>query len=113
MHTTDNTRLAARAAKGSKLPAQTLVWSIGIIWFFALVARAACAIFFSGMIDGEGAEYGRIAQNLLAGVGYVGIATEGEQLFFPPLFPFLISAVNAVTGDTEIAGRAVSACWVR
>jgi hypothetical protein len=60
------------------------------------------------MIDREGAEYARIAQNLLAGVGYVGMSTSGEQLFVPPLFPWLILAVTALTGDAEIAGRIVS-----
>jgi 4-amino-4-deoxy-L-arabinose transferase-like glycosyltransferase len=78
------------------------------IWFFSLAIRGACAIWFSGMIDKEGAEYARIAQNLLAGAGYVGIATPGEQLFFPPLFPLLILAVTPLTGDAEIAGRIVS-----
>ena len=78
------------------------------IFLFSLVIRGACAFWFSGMIDKEGAEYARIAQNLLAGVGYVGLATPGEQLWFPPLFPFLISAVALLTGDAEIAGRIVS-----
>jgi hypothetical protein len=45
---------------------------------------------------------------LLAGVGYIGIATPGEQLFFPPLLPLLILTVTLLTGDAEIAGRIVS-----
>jgi hypothetical protein len=40
--------------------------------------------------------------------GYTGIAAEGAQLVFPPLFPLLIAAVSLITGDAEIAGRAVS-----
>lgn len=83
---------------------RTLLAILGI----AFALRAVCAIFFTGMIDSEGAEYARIAQNLLAGVGYVGIATEGPQLFFPPLFPYLIAALSYVTGDAESAGRLVS-----
>ena len=78
---------------------------IGICSFFL---RAACAFWFRGMIDGEGAEYARIAQNLVAGVGYVGIATEGTQLIFPPLFPLLIAAVSYLVGSAEIAGRVIS-----
>jgi 4-amino-4-deoxy-L-arabinose transferase-like glycosyltransferase len=78
------------------------------IWFFSFAIRGACAIWFSGIIDHEGAEYARIAQNLLAGVGYVGMATPGEQLWFPPLFPWLVVAVTLLTGDAEIAGRIVS-----
>ena len=75
----------------------------------AFIVRALAAVFFTGAIDGEGAEYARIAQNLLWGNGYVGIAEEdGKQLFFPPLFPFTIAGVSLLTGDTEIAGRIIS-----
>ncbi len=73
---------------------------------FAL--RALAAVLTSGAIDGEGAEYARIAQNLLQGNGYTGIAEEGTQLFFPPLFPFAIAAISLVTRDAEIAGRMIS-----
>ena len=31
-----------------------------------LFLRAACSILFSGMIDGEGSEYARIAENVLS-----------------------------------------------
>ena len=85
-------------------PNQTLL----LIMLTGFVARAICAIWFRGIIDGEGAEYARIAQNLLSGVGYVGIATGGKELVFPPLFPFLIAAVTLLTGDAEVAGRIVS-----
>jgi 4-amino-4-deoxy-L-arabinose transferase-like glycosyltransferase len=74
----------------------------------ALALRAFCAILFNGEIDGEGAEYARIAENILRGVGYSGIATEGVQLFFPPLFPLLIAGVSMLTGDAEMAGRTVN-----
>ena len=74
----------------------------------SLTLRMVCAIWFRGMIDGEGAEYARLAQNLLAGVGYVGIATPGEQLFFPPLFPILIAGLTFVTGDAEVSTRMLS-----
>jgi hypothetical protein len=56
-----------------------------LIFLAALIVRVLCAVIFSGEIDTEGAEYARIAQNIVAGKGYVGIATEGTQLFFPPL----------------------------
>jgi 4-amino-4-deoxy-L-arabinose transferase-like glycosyltransferase len=74
----------------------------------AFILRALAAVFFTGAIDSEGAEYARIAQNLLLGNGYVGIAEEGTQLFFPPLFPFAIAGVSLLTGDAEIAGRIIS-----
>jgi 4-amino-4-deoxy-L-arabinose transferase-like glycosyltransferase len=74
----------------------------------AFILRALAAVFFTGAIDLEGAEYARIAQNLLWGNGYVGITEEGTQLFFPPLFPFAIAGVSLLTGDAEIAGRIIS-----
>jgi 4-amino-4-deoxy-L-arabinose transferase-like glycosyltransferase len=61
-----------------------------------------------GSIDSEGAEYARIAENLLNGNGYVGIAIPGTELMFPPLFPFLIAAVSLLTHQAEIAGRLIS-----
>lgn len=79
-----------------------------LIVIVGLALRAICAFWFRGMIDGEGAEYGRLAQNLLAGRGYVGIATPGDQLFFPPLYPMLIAALTVVTGNAEVAGRLLS-----
>ena len=78
------------------------------ILFLAFVLRLTCIIVFTGPIDPEGAEYARIAENLLNGNGYRGIATEGAQLFAPPLFPYLIAALTLFTGDAEIAGRSIS-----
>jgi 4-amino-4-deoxy-L-arabinose transferase-like glycosyltransferase len=73
---------------------------------FAL--RLAWAMWFTGAIELEGAEYARIAQNLRSGVGYVGIATPGQEVLFPPLFPILIATSSFVVGDYEWAGRIVS-----
>ena len=73
-----------------------------------LFIRAVCSILFSGMIDGEGAEYVRIAENVLRGIGYIGIATPGPQLFFPPLFPLMIAVWSFITRDLEAAGRLIS-----
>ena len=79
-----------------------------ILVLSALLIRVLWAVLFAGEIDTEGAEYARIAQNLLAGKGYVGIATPGTQLCFPPLFPFLIAGVTWIVGDAEVSGRIVS-----
>jgi 4-amino-4-deoxy-L-arabinose transferase-like glycosyltransferase len=76
--------------------------------FVGLLVRVLSAVLFRGIIHTEGAEYARIAENLLSGVGYVGIATPGTQLFFPPLFPILIAAGSLITGDTESGGLLVS-----
>jgi hypothetical protein len=74
----------------------------------ALFIRASCAALFTGEMDAEGAEYTRIAQDLIAGKGYVGIATPGTQLFFPPLFPFLIAGVTWIVSDAGMASHIVS-----
>jgi 4-amino-4-deoxy-L-arabinose transferase-like glycosyltransferase len=74
----------------------------------ALFIRASCAVLFTGEMDGEGAEYTRIAQDLIAGKGYVGMATPGTQLFFPPLFPFLIAGVTWTVGNADVAAHIVS-----
>lgn len=78
-----------------------LVASIG-------VRAGAWRLRHTGAIEQEGAEYARIAENLRNGLGYVGIATPGTELTFPPLFPLLIAAASLVTHDYELAGRLVS-----
>jgi 4-amino-4-deoxy-L-arabinose transferase-like glycosyltransferase len=60
------------------------------------------------VIENEGAEYARIAENLFNSVGYVG-TMEGPQLYFPPFYPVLIAALIPLTGSSELAGRLVSA----
>jgi 4-amino-4-deoxy-L-arabinose transferase-like glycosyltransferase len=59
-------------------------------------------------IDSEGAEYARIAENLLAGRGYVGLFDNGVQLNFPPLYPVLIAALSLPIGDPELAARLIN-----
>src|SRR5713101_8424672 len=75
----------------------------------ALTVRLLCVTFLAGAIGTEGAEYARIGENILAGKGYTGIATEGTELMFPPLFPFLIAAFSLLTHEAELAARLVSA----
>jgi 4-amino-4-deoxy-L-arabinose transferase-like glycosyltransferase len=74
----------------------------------AFALRLASVALLTGAIDVEGAEYARIAQNLLSGKGYYGILTPGKELMFPPLFPYLIAATSLLTGNVELAGRLVS-----
>ncbi len=59
------------------------------------------------VIENEGAEYARIADNWLAGDGYVGLFG-GRNVVFPPLYPGLIALASLVVGDAEIAARVVS-----
>ena len=78
----------------------------------AVLLAAAVRIYWArthGLaIEQEGVEYARIAQNLLAGRGYVGIFNNGTQLNFPPLYPILIAAVSLVVGKAELAARAIN-----
>jgi 4-amino-4-deoxy-L-arabinose transferase-like glycosyltransferase len=105
------TMLDARTSSGSQLQVSSLIRArsgLLLIFLAALSIRAVCCVLFSGEIDAEGAEYARIAQNLLAGKGYVGIGMAGTQLFFPPLYPFLIAGVTVITGDAEISARIIN-----
>src|SRR3984893_2748613 len=79
-----------------------------LILLLAFTLRLLSARFLMGAIDSEGAEYARIAENLLNGNGYVGIALPGVQLLFPPLFPWLIATVSLITHQSELAGRLIS-----
>jgi 4-amino-4-deoxy-L-arabinose transferase-like glycosyltransferase len=56
---------------------------------------------------GDGAEYARIAENLLKGKGYVG-TMGGPELVLPPLYPLAIALFAFVTYNAELAGRLVS-----
>jgi 4-amino-4-deoxy-L-arabinose transferase-like glycosyltransferase len=60
------------------------------------------------IIDNEGAEYARIAENLRTGQGYMGMFNNGVQLNFPPLFPLLIAALSFLLPNAEIAARVVN-----
>src|ERR1700720_937625 len=83
-------------------------WPLLLILLLAFTLRLLSARFIMGAIDSEGAEYARIAENILNGNGYVGIALPGAQLSFPPLFPLLIAAVSLLTHQLDLAGRLIS-----
>lgn len=75
----------------------------------ALVLRLVWIFLWPLSIESEGVYYARIAENLLAGRGYVGAREAGKQLLYPPLFPWLIAGASAIVGNSELAGRIVSA----
>ena len=75
----------------------------------ALVLRLVWIFHWPLSIESEGVYYARIAENLLAGRGYVGAREAGKQLLYPPLFPWLIAGASAIVGNSELAGRIVSA----
>ena len=80
------------------------------LWLIVCAGFAIRCVWISRyvqVIENEGADYARLARNLLSGTGYVGMLG-GPETIFPPLFPILIGAVSVVTGDTETAGRLIS-----
>lgn len=79
-----------------------------LILLVAFATRLVWTRFLTGAIHTEAAEYARIAQNLVAGKGYVGIATEGPELMFPPLFPLLIVIASRAIHDWQMASQWVS-----
>jgi 4-amino-4-deoxy-L-arabinose transferase-like glycosyltransferase len=81
---------------------------LGAIVGLSLVLRLVWAVWYTGAIEPEGAEYARIAENLRNGIGYVGIASPGPQVIFPPLYPIFIATVSFMTGDYEWASRLIS-----
>ena len=106
---TSRTHLVSLSRLGSRVRrAEALHLTLIISTLLAIALRLFYAKFLSGAIDSEGAEYARIAENLLHGNGYVGIGTPGEELMFPPLFPWVIAMVSLVTHSAEAAGRLVS-----
>jgi len=58
------------------------------------------------VIENEGAEYARLADNLFGDDHLFGVF--GDYSVHPPLYPATIRAASLLTGDTERAGRLVS-----
>jgi hypothetical protein len=57
-------------------------WFLPAAVLLAVAIRVAWAFEHGLAIEQEGAEYARIAENLLAGRGYVGMFNNGVQLNF-------------------------------
>jgi 4-amino-4-deoxy-L-arabinose transferase-like glycosyltransferase len=90
------------------LPESRKRWPMPIlIAGVALLTRLCWLVTQRQPIDNEGADYARVADNLLSGNGYVdirGVVRPG----FPPLYSLLIAAVTPLTHNSELAGRIVS-----
>lgn len=75
----------------------------------SLVIRLAALLHWgTGAIEDDGAQYASIAEHLRRGLGYVGLATPGRELNFPPMFPLLILAASFATKTYWAAGRLVT-----
>src|SRR5882672_5255033 len=82
---------------------------VAACFVIALVLRILWICYWPLSIESEGVYYARIAENLLAGRGYVGIREAGKQLLYPPLYPGLIACVTSFVHNSELSGRIVSA----
>lgn len=96
---------AGRSSVAEVLASQ---WLLPAAVLLALVMRVGWALSHGLAIEQEGAEYARIAENLLAGNGYVGMFNAGVQLNFPPLYPLMIAVVTLIVGNAELAARAIN-----
>ena len=86
----------------------SIPWRILLpILIVALSLRIAWVITQTNVIENEGAEYVRIAQNLRSGVGYSGMMS-GPELLFPPMYPLLIAGASLITRNFELAARSVN-----
>lgn len=76
----------------------------------SLVLRLLCLMVQGpSMIDQDGANFARTAQNLHAGLGYVGMRG-ALNLVHSPLYPFLIDALMYAGLQAERAGLILSLC---
>jgi hypothetical protein len=72
----------------------------------ALIVRVYRLTTFSAVIENEGVHFVRLAANLLAGRGYLGMP-DTPELSFAPLYPVLIAGVMPFTSP-DVAGRLVA-----
>src|SRR5260221_1113796 len=94
--------------KGDERPMfRFLVWVV-LAFLAALLLRFLWIFHWPLSIESEGVYYARIAENLIAGKGYVGAREAGKQLLYPPLYPVLVACVTEFVGNSELAGRIVS-----
>lgn len=73
----------------------------------ALVIRLVWMWLHGAVIENEGAAYARLAENLLAGRGYIG-DLGGRDTLFPPLYPMAIALASGLAGNAELAARLLS-----
>lgn len=79
---------------------------LGMFLVGAVTLRAYWGIHHGAVLEGNGCEYARIAENLLKRGAYVGLSGEPEVLF-PPLFPLLLALGSLLAGSVDGATRLV------
>jgi 4-amino-4-deoxy-L-arabinose transferase-like glycosyltransferase len=103
MVTLQTSRSGAISEALAALRAYRVLLLLFILAFFLRVLYMMQAV----VIETEGVEYARIAENLFHGKGYRGILG-GREAMFPPLLPVTIGLVSVLTGDAERSGRLIS-----
>jgi 4-amino-4-deoxy-L-arabinose transferase-like glycosyltransferase len=81
---------------------------LGAIFVLALLLRVLWMLIFVDSANNEGIYYLRLAENLAAGKGYIGLRENGLQLLYPPLFPCLIAGLTGIVGNAELAARVIN-----
>jgi 4-amino-4-deoxy-L-arabinose transferase-like glycosyltransferase len=71
-----------------------------------LALRGYWAIHHGAVLEGNGCEYARIAENLVRHGTYVGLSGEPE-LMFPPFYPILLALGSLAAGSVDSATRLV------
>lgn len=71
-----------------------------------LALRGYWAIHHGAVLEGNGCEYARIAENLVKHGKYVGLSGEPE-LMFPPFYPILLALGSLAAGSVDGATRLV------
>ena len=95
----------------SWLERDATVHLLGVVVAAAALVRIAWALRYGHALDQDGVEYTRLAENLLAGRGYVGIFNNGPQLNYAPLYPLMIAVVSLVVGSGALAARAINVAF--
>lgn len=72
----------------------------------AVALRGFWAIHHGAVLEGNGCEYARIAENLVKHGAYVGLSGEPEVMF-PPLYPILLALGSLIAGSVDGATRLV------
>jgi len=81
--------------------------AVGLSIFCSAVAlRGYWATHHGAVLEGNGCEYARIAENLVKHWAYVGLSGEPE-LMFPPFFPILLALGSLAAGSVDGATRLV------
>ena len=76
------------------------------LFLFSIVVRVAWLLIYPRVIENEGAQYARLAQNLFAHRGYVDM--RGPVTMISPLYSIFIGTVTLAFRNAELAARVVS-----